>query len=284
MFKLPLILLTSLGLLAGCSQQLVNEPEQTSPQLYVLNGGEITVTDISMFSPGVDLGVKKTLNNSVYVIKHPKGVFVWDTGLNDDLIEQPGGVMVAGGAFHLKTSTTLVEQLQQINLTPEQVDYVGISHFHFDHTGNLNLFKNAKILLQQQELDAAFSVDAQKYYFDPASYAQISRDNFIPLNGQYDVFGDQSVVIYPARGHSPGHQVLLLALKQQGSIVLSGDLYHFASNRAHQRVPMVNFDKQQSRVAMQQIEKLISDKKAELWIQHDLEQDKTRKHAPDFYQ
>ena len=178
----------------------------------------------------------------------------------------------------------LVEQLQQIGLTPEQVNYVGVSHFHFDHTGNLNLFKNAKILLQQQELDAAFSSDAEKYYFDPASYAQLSVDNFKPLSGQYDVFGDQSVVIYPAKGHSPGHQVLLLDLKQQGAIVLSGDLYHFESNRAHQRVPMVNFDKQQSKLAMQEIEKLITNKKAELWIQHDLEQDKKRKHSPDFYQ
>ncbi len=104
------------------------------------------------------------------------------------------------------------------------------------------------------------------------------------INGDFDVFGDGTVVIKRAVGHTPGHQVLFLDLKETGPLVLSGDLYHFTSNRTHKRVPSFNFNKEQTLTAMDDIEKFVKEKGAQLWIQHDLEQNASIKHSPAFYQ
>lgn len=74
-------------------------PTATTPRLYALNCGTIAVSDVSVFSPGVDVGKKKTLTDSCYLIVHPKGTLMWDTGLNDEIAAMPGGKKL-GDKFH----------------------------------------------------------------------------------------------------------------------------------------------------------------------------------------
>ena len=106
-------------------------------KLYVLDCGTITVKDVSLFSPGVDVGESKKLANNCYLIKHPKGNFLWNTGLSDALVIESTGITVAEGMFHLQVKRTLQSQLADIDLTPADIDYVALSHFHFDHYGHL---------------------------------------------------------------------------------------------------------------------------------------------------
>ena len=265
------------GLLGACS----NQPEEKLT-LQVFECGEVEVRDISLFSPGVDVGVKKELTDSCYLIQHPKGNMIWDTGLNDALMGK--SVEAFDGKLSLSVSNPLASQLAAINIKPEDIDYLGISHFHGDHTGNANLFNQASLLIQQAEYDAAFGENPAQFGFAPDSYAQLDREKIKVLNGEFDVFNDGSVIIKPAPGHTPGHQVLLVNLEKEGPIVLSGDLYHFTKNREHRRVPSFNFDKEQTLKAMEEIEKLVDDKKAQFWIQHDKEQNQTIRHSPNFYE
>jgi glyoxylase-like metal-dependent hydrolase (beta-lactamase superfamily II) len=139
-------------------------------------------------------------------------------------------------------------------------------------------------LIQQAEYDAAFGEDPTKFGFNPASYEQLDKSKIKVLKGDYDVFGDGKVVIKTAPGHTPGHQVLFVNLDETGPIVLSGDLYHFTKNRVHRRVPSFNFDKEQTLAAMEKIEQFVNDENAQFWIQHDIEQNQTIKHSPEFYQ
>lgn len=265
------------GLLGACS----NQPEEKLT-LQVFECGEVEVRDISLFSPGVDEGVKKELTDSCYLIQHPKGNMIWDTGLNDALMGK--SVEAFDGKLSLSVNNPLASQLAAINIKPEDIDYLGISHFHGDHTGNANLFNQASLLIQQAEYDAAFGENPAQFGFAPDSYAQLDREKIKVLNGEFDVFNDGSVIIKPAPGHTPGHQVLLVNLEKEGPIVLSGDLYHFTKNREHRRVPSFNFDKEQTLKAMEEIETLVDDKKAQFWIQHDKEQNQTIRHSPNFYE
>ncbi|MFT5759558.1 MAG: N-acyl homoserine lactone hydrolase [Alteromonadaceae bacterium] len=280
--KIRAILATGLLLtmIQSCSQTSITDQ---SIKLYVLDCGEITVKDISLFSPNVNVGVSKRLANTCYLIKHPKGNLLWETGLNDNLSTSKNGISIADGMFHLKVNSSLVSQLQAINIACSDIDYLALSHFHFDHTGNMNLFLKSKILIQQEELTAAFSDKATKMHFDPNTYNRISKEQFIALNGRYDVFNDESVVIFPAPGHTPGHQVLQINLKHTGSLILSGDLYHFKENRVNQRVPLVNFDENSSLKSMVSIEKQLTETQAKLWIQHDMETFNSLRHSPVFY-
>lgn len=249
-------------------------------RLYVMDCGTIDVADISLFSPGVDQGKKKRLTDSCYLLVHQKGTLVWDTGLPDALAERAGGV--TDGPFTVSRSKTLAAQLKEIGYTPAQIQYLGLSHMHFDHTGNANLFSGAKVFMQQEEFDAAFGPDAQKFRFNVESYSSL-KDRVTKLNGDHDVFGDGSVVVKRAVGHTPGHQTLFVKLPQTGNILLSGDLVHFTDNWANKRVPSFNFDKTQSLQAMRDTEAFLRANNAQLWIQHDLEQNATIKHAPNFY-
>lgn len=267
--------------MAGCSI-LSNSTENI--KLYVLDCGEIRVKDISLFSPGIDIGKTKTLTNSCYLISHPKGNLLWESGLEDELINDKNGQSIADSMFHLTVKRTLISQLTVIGIKPHDIDYVGLSHLHFDHTGNTNLFLNAKILLQQAELDLAFSDKAEELFFNPRSYDQIPKDNFIGLHGNYDVFNDGSITIISAPGHTLGHQTLKVNLAETGTVILSGDLYHFTKNREHQRVPAINHDKNKSISSMNKIEKLVLKDNAKFWIQHDKEQKSALKHAPKYYQ
>ncbi|MFY0702056.1 MAG: N-acyl homoserine lactonase family protein [Bermanella sp.] len=264
-------------LLSACSQN--TQPKLT---LHVFECGNVEVKDISIFSPGVDEGKTKFLTNSCYLIQHEKGNMIWDTGLPDAL-EGKGGEAF-GGKLLLTVTNPLSKQLDEINVNPQQVDFIGISHFHGDHTGNANLFENASLFIQQAEYDAAFGEDPSKFGFNPPSYAQLDKSKIKVLDGDHDVFGDGSVVIKAAPGHTPGHQVLFLNLDETGPVVLSGDLYHFTKNREHKRVPSFNFDKEQTLAAMDVIEQFVDAEGAQFWIQHDKEQNQTIKHSPEFYQ
>ncbi|GAA6136071.1 N-acyl homoserine lactonase family protein [Oceaniserpentilla sp. 4NH20-0058] len=249
--------------------------------LHVFECGNIEVRDISMFSPGIDKGVTKELTNSCYLIRHEKGTMIWDTGFIDAIGEN--GAEGFGGMIKMTVTNPLSKQLAEININPADIDYIGISHFHGDHTGNTNLFSNAALLIQQAEYNAAFGPAPEKFGFNPPSYAQLDKSKFKILNGDHDVFGDGNVVIKSAPGHTPGHQMLYINLPESGPIVLSGDLYHFTKNRTHKRVPSFNFNKEQTLVAMEAIENFVKDENAQFWIQHDKEQNATIKHSPEFY-
>lgn len=276
-------LCASLLLLGSTAFAAVEAPAVSSPRLYVLDCGTIAVTDISAFSPGVDVGKKKTLTNSCYAVVHPKGTLVWDTGLSDELAALPDGKKV-DAQFHVRLKKTLASQMKEAGIDPESVTFLGLSHMHFDHIGNVGLFPKATLLLQKEEYASAFGPDAAKFGNDAKTYPTLGANPNQQLTGDHDVFGDGSVTIKRAPGHTPGHQTLFVKLKKSGNIMLSGDLTHFTKNWDKRRVPSFNFDKALSVTSMNDMAAFVKENKAKLWIQHDLEQNAKLKHAPKYYE
>lgn len=275
-------LCASLFLIASCASAAPAKPVST-PRVYVFDCGTVTVKDISVFSPGVDVGKKKVLTDSCYLIAHPKGTLMWDTGFNDELAASPGGKQISEG-FHVKLNKPLATQMKEIGYAPEEVTYLGLSHMHFDHIGNVGMFPKATLLMQKEEYESALGPDAAKYGNDPKNYPTLSSNPSEQLDGDRDVFGDGSVVIKRALGHTPGHQLLFVKLKKTGNIVISGDLAHFTKNWENRRVPSFNYDKELSVKTMNEMADFMKANKATLWIQHDLEQNRKIRHAPRYYE
>lgn len=179
--------------LAGCAS-----PQPAAPQamqkmrLYVFNCGVIDVADISLFHPGVGKGEYKRLADSCYLIVHPKGTLMWDTGIPDVLINTPEGKTIYN-VITLHVTKTLASQLQEIGYAPDSIQYLGISHMHGDHVGNANLFPHATLLMQQEEYAAAFGPEPTKYGFNPAGYPTLQANPVKLLEGDYDIFGDGTV-------------------------------------------------------------------------------------------
>ncbi|MFV1984556.1 MAG: N-acyl homoserine lactonase family protein [Thiohalomonadales bacterium] len=261
----------------------LGEPAKIELKLYVFNCGEIEVRDLSVFNPAIPKGTVKTLSDACYLIVHPNGMLFWDGGLPDDLVTQIGGAEVSNGLFKLSKSRTLKSQFEEIGVDPLSVDYIALSHLHFDHTGSANYFTNAKWLIQKSEFDIAFTPEGINIGFVPESY-NLLQNNVQELQGHYDVFGDKSVVIISTPGHTPGHQALYINLPKTGKIILSGDLYHFKENRINYGIPDFNTSKRETIHSFVLMDNLLDRLNATLWIQHDKPFFESLNLSPSFYQ
>ena len=249
-------------------------------RLYVLYCGEAHIPDVSPWSPGYNVGKPAVFSDNCYLIRHGQDWMLWDSGYPDALAATPEGIVgPRSRAIRIKTLTS---QLAEIGVAPTQITYLAFSHTHGDHVGNGNLFTAATLYIQQSEYDAAFGPEPGKYGFAPATYENLRANPTVKLQGDFDVFGDGSVMILSTPGHTPGHQSLLVRLPKTGAVVLSGDAAHFEENFVNRRVPGFNFNVEQSRQSMDKIDAVVKAEHALLWINHDAKQSATIVHAPQF--
>jgi glyoxylase-like metal-dependent hydrolase (beta-lactamase superfamily II) len=251
-------------------------------RMYVLNCGESRTNDVSMWSPGIDVGKSRDFSDNCYLIHHGKDLMLWDTGMSDAIADRPEGATAAGGLLTLWVKRTLASQLRELGVAATDITHIALSHFHADHCGNANLFTAATLYIQGAEYEAAFGPEPSKFGFAPANYDKLRAIPMVKLNGDHDVFGDGSVVILSTPGHTPGHQSLLVRLPKLGAVVLSGDMVHFQENWTNRRVPARNFDREQSKRTMERIAAFLAENKAQLWINHDKAQSDAIPHVPDY--
>jgi glyoxylase-like metal-dependent hydrolase (beta-lactamase superfamily II) len=245
-------------------------------RLYVLDCGENHGKDQGRWSPGVNAGQPILFSDNCYLIRHGKQWLLWDTGIPDEVAAMPNGMETGGGSITAKRSKTLVGQLAQLKVKPDDIAYVAISHNHGDHSGNAKKFAKSTFLVQQAEWDFA--------YADPTKSPLPQGAKVTKLNGDHDVFGDGSVIIISTPGHTPGHQSLLVHLRKTGPVLLSGDAVHFKDNWDNRRVPSMNSDKDQTVASMARLDSLSKSLKATLWINHDKPQTDTLPKAPKYLQ
>jgi glyoxylase-like metal-dependent hydrolase (beta-lactamase superfamily II) len=273
-------------LLSGCSSEkldssapdLLDSPATAPPlSLYTFDCGSIEVSDLDVFSSTGDyVGQQDTLTNTCYLIRHPKGDLLWDLGL-------PQGLAGAGpqteGIFTMSLEKTLTEQLADIGLSAKDIEFISISHSHFDHSGQAALFPDSQWLVNKNEFDYMFGSDANK-----AQNVAFTELNKSIHSGNYDVFGDGSVVILELPGHTPGHSALQVNLVESGPILLTGDLYHRSESRELKRVPRFNSDEAQTRESMEIFEALARESGARVIIQHEPRDIATLPKSPAFLQ
>jgi glyoxylase-like metal-dependent hydrolase (beta-lactamase superfamily II) len=215
------------------------------------------------------------MSENCYLIHHAQGYFLWDTGYPDRFASLPDGSVSPNGASVVRRARTLAAQLTEIGVSPSDIKYVGISHTHPDHTGNIDLFPNATIMIQKAEFDATQASERPAF---PAGHPAMK------LEGDKDVFGDGSVTIISTPGHTAGHQALLVHLPKTGWVILSGDAVHLKDNWDNRRIPSMNIDKEKSLASMQRFADLMAEHHAQLWINHDKPQSDAQLHSPKFYQ
>jgi N-acyl homoserine lactone hydrolase len=262
-----------------------------SLKLYVLDGGTLHVSDPSRFQLTKADVAETNFSVACYLITHPKGALVWDACAVPDSEWTPTGSPVK---HHLvlpdsqERDVTLVKpltaQLADAGYSPANITYIALSHYHYDHTANANLFPKATWLVPQAERDAMFASPTPGVT-RPSTYEALRNSKAVTIVGdEHDVFGDGTVVIKAAPGHTQGHQVLYLRLAMTGHVVLSGDLYLYPEERTLDRVPTFEFDAQQTRAARKALDRFLEDTKAQLWIQHDFNAHAKLKKAPDYYE
>jgi N-acyl homoserine lactone hydrolase len=268
-----------------------------SLRLYVFDCGTLHPADMSRYQLQKSEVSTTDLSVPCFLIAHPKGTLMWDTGVIADgpwmlkgdhssSAATPVDIHIALPDGQQREATArrgLTPQLAEIGYSPAMIDYLALSHYHYDHTGNANAFAGSTWLVRQVERDAMFAEKATATT-DPATYSKLrdAKTKIITID-DYDVFGDGTAIIKFAPGHTPGHQVLYLKLAHAGGVVLSGDLYHYPEERALGRVPKFDFDPQQTRASRAAIEDFLKQSGAQLWIQHDAAGNAKLKKSPAYY-
>ena len=210
------------------------------------------------YSDTYSLGELKVLFTfSCYLVKHGDDYLLWDTG---EPMNEP----------NLAPKVSIVDQLAKLNLKPEQVKYVGISHYHGDHIGQAASFPKSPLLIGQGDWDVLPSAKPPGNA-NPAPFASWikgeSKVEPVPLDK--DVFGDGSVIMLYTPGHTPGHHSLLVKLPTMGTVFLSGDIAHFHENYDTNGVPLNNVDRAQTLASLDRTKKIVASTKATLILPHD---------------
>jgi glyoxylase-like metal-dependent hydrolase (beta-lactamase superfamily II) len=257
-----------------CAQPSAAQGTRGADRLYIMDCGQGVGPDQSRWSPGVNVGKPLPVSDNCYLIHHPQGWFLWDTGVRDEIAALPNGEQGQNGAPNWRRPKTLISQLDELGVKPADIKYLAVSHTHPDHIGNVELFPQTTLLVQKAEYDWPLPNGAPR--FKP-------EHPVIKLEGDRDVFGDGTVMLFSTPGHTPGHQSLLVKLPKTGTLVLTGDAVHFKDNWDNRRVPAQNTDKDKTLASMQRIADFLTKEQAKLWINHDKVQSDTLKHSPEFY-
>ncbi len=289
-----LALAAALGLGALTSVQAVSP---AGMQLYAFSSGSMMLGKgfLQNFAP---MDPKIQIPIGFFVIKHPKGNVLFDTGNNDKLITDSTywGKLAAVFEAKMTPEDAIDVQLAKIGLKPDDIKYVVVSHMHLDHGGNVAKFPNSTLIIQDDELSFAMFPDEPfaggyipgdaQVLRAPVGSSKPSLMNMIRLESDYDIFGDGSIVVHRARGHTKGSQMLLVRLPQTGTTILTADTVYFRENIEKNLMPnlVLAYDPAGIAKGYDWVRRMMATENANFFTAHDPDAYKAMKKAPAFYE
>jgi glyoxylase-like metal-dependent hydrolase (beta-lactamase superfamily II) len=243
------------------------EDSARSVKLYTLDCGRIDIANMDAFADdGSYAGVSRQLVVPCYLIRHARGDLIWDAGIGDQFAGPEGITLLPGYVAHVPI--TLESQLRRLGLSFADITYLGFSHEHIDHIGNANAFGRATWLLNQREHAWAVAHDGRNG--DPPALLSASKSARVrTIEGDLDLFGDGSITIIQAPGHTPGHQILLARPTGETPVLLGGDLWHSRSNYDHDRVPQFNTSRSETLSSFNKVREIARETGAKILIAHE---------------
>jgi N-acyl homoserine lactone hydrolase len=204
-----------------------------TPRLYAFHAGG-DLCDVAIYDPFDPEAGKKVYEPwFFYVITHPEGIAIFDTGVHPGLIKDPGSRLGSwAGVLELRMTPedSTISQLATIGLTPEDVSVVIVSHMHFDHISALELFRHARIVVQRAEL--SFARHPAVYQAGSYNQPDFAGDyNWDVIDGPLDLFGDGVAQVIPTPGHTPGSQSLLIRLPESRLLLIGDATYQLRKMR-----------------------------------------------------
>jgi len=221
-----------------------------------LDCGRLT-GDLAMFESGGEGSV--TLPVSAWLVRHPKGTVLFDTGMPSSFVEGSDrtGRIEAFLAIDFGDGDRVDMQLEGQGQDPGRVDFVVVSHLHFDHAGGLAMIPNATLVIQQSEWEAGLAA-ADGDTLHPREDFDLGHPLLL-VDGEHDLFGDGAVVCVPTPGHTAGHQSLKVRLADGRDIVFTADCCYFARTLESGALPTFGHDLEQQGRSLAHLRRLRDD-------------------------
>jgi glyoxylase-like metal-dependent hydrolase (beta-lactamase superfamily II) len=254
------------GLAASVGQAQPATPK-ADLQLWRLDCGEFVIKQYGPFFSDTfqyPAGPKNVVA-SCYLIKRGDEYMLWDTGLTYELV----GRSYDNAQQTLTVKRSILDQLKQVGVRPEQIATIGISHWHFDHVGQAPRFPQARLLIGKADADLLrASPPADEDSAKALAGWLTGSGKLEPVTGDLDIFKDGSVVMLSLPGHTPGHHALLVRLAS-GPVLLSGDQYHFREQVPNRGVPPFNHNRADTLASHDRFDRIAANLKAMVIIQHE---------------
>ena len=239
--------------------------------VYALGTGYIELDRASMVSD-LEPGQPWTVPVTSFLVSHPSGKLLFDTGVHCqarlDPLARLGAERMKRLAVKSQAGDDVVPQLATLGLMPDDIRFVANSHLHFDHCGGNEFFPRATFLVQRPELESA-----RRPGFVPGySPSPIDFDHpldYRMIEGEHDVFGDGSVILFPTYGHTPGHQSLRVRAGKQGQIVCASDACYTRENMDRDVLPKILWDASVMSESLAALRKLHDQVGATMFYGHD---------------
>jgi N-acyl homoserine lactone hydrolase len=259
-------------------------------KVYCFQTGYLLM-DKSILTANRGMGTICTVPIPFFLIKHPQGNLLYDTGLPKELVSEArrywGDLVVDMIKPALKQEEYCVNRLAKLGIKPEDIKYVVQSHLHLDHTGGVMDFPKAVVFVQRREIEWAYTAD-------PSMKPTYIRGDFDQPHIKYqyiegwrqnpfDVFGDGSVQVLFTPGHTPGHQSLLVNLPKSGRVLLTGDACYTTENLEEEVMPGFTWNLEETRKSIEMIRHLKATG-ATMLIGHDPVLWPKYKKGPEFYE
>ncbi len=230
------------------------------------------IADLAVYDPlDPAVGTKVEIPYFAYVIEHPGGWVLFDTGAHPALATDPVGRLgPAAAAFdvRIRPEDDLVSRLRAIGIDPSDISHVVQSHLHYDHAGGIEFFPQAAFLVQRRELQFAhWPAVYQRDLYVRADFSHPVR--WVELTGKRDIFGDGRLVVFPTPGHTPGHQSLLVQLEDE-AVILGGDMAYSSVKMQQRRIPGVVWCPDRLVKSWERVEALQARHGARLILTHEL--------------
>lgn len=255
-YLLPAMLMAS-GVAASVSAA---EPDV---ELWRLDCGSIDNGDLDAYSDTFAyVGESMTFTVSCYLVRSGERYLLWDTGLSSAML----GKEVTEDVYRMRLERLLTDQLQKIGVAADQIGYLSVSHYHFDHTGQAAAFPGAKLLVDRRDWEVIQGRGDLAKDFTPWITGGSEVET---LTYDKDVFGDGSVMLLRTPGHTPGHRSLLVRLKDRGPVLLTGDAAHFRENWRSDGVPGFNTNRAETIASIHRLKEIADQLGATVVIGHE---------------
>ena len=250
-------------------------------RLYQVSSGVMQM-DKGFLTAMRDVGKIIRVPIAMYIIDHPRGLVLYDTGNNvavsDGKCETHWGKLCQSFQPIQRRDEVIDKWLEKFGYSVDDVKYVIVSHMHLDHAGNVEMFPDATIVVQKEEMRTAWWPEKwQAGAFVLGDYDDARDYDYLQLTGDFDLFGDGKIVIWDTKGHTQGHQSVMVKLENTGTLLLVGDAVYTPENEAGV-TPGITWNTYESMQSIERLKMLRDAHDGELWYSHGIEQYNSHKH------
>lgn len=200
-----------------------------------------------------------------WVIEHPEGVIVIDTG-ETARTAQPGYFPWWHPFFHLavrvrvRPEEEIGPQLRALGIAPDDVRHVVLTHLHTDHAGGLHHFPQAQFLVARREYEAASGLNGRVRGYLPQHWPAWFKPTFVPFESvaygpfpsSYTLTRAGDITLVPTPGHAPGHLSVILQ-EDDRFIFFAGDTSYTQQLMLEEAIDGVGPDEQAALQTIQRI-------------------------------